>query len=157
MKRRNLLALPAVLVVAGLGIFVGSSIGSGAAERASSIDVTRSEAETVRPSELERVSPAKLGLTRAKASRKSARLSYFMTSETFTVPPGGSDLRELRCPQKKQPATGGVFAPAPGLAITNSSRTNPSGPTLSGAWYEEVTNFTSVDLGWRVHLTCVGK
>ena len=73
--------------------------------------------------------------------------------------PNTADLREIRCPVKQQPATGGVHAPAPGLAITNSSRTNPipGGPTLSGAWYEAVTNFTDVPLTWRVHLTCVGK
>jgi hypothetical protein len=153
----KLLAIAAVLAVAGIGVFAGSSIGGGSVEPANSIDATPSAAQTVAPSELKRVGPRKLGLSRAKAAKKSAKLSYFMTAETFTVPPGGSDLRQIRCPAKQQPATGGVFAPAPGLAITNSSRTNPQGPTLSGAWYEEVTNFTSATLGWRVHLTCVGK
>jgi hypothetical protein len=153
----KLLGVAAVLAVAAIGVFAGSSIGGGSAEPATSIDVTGSRARTVDPSELERVSARKLGLAGPRASKKSAKLSYFTTAETFTVPPGGSDLREIRCPAKQQPATGGVFAPAPGLAITNSSRTNPRGTTASGAWYEEVTNFTSVALDWRAHLTCVGK
>jgi hypothetical protein len=155
--RSKLLAVAGVLAVAGLGVFVGSSIGSGAVEPASSIDVTRSAPQTVKPSELRRIGPGKLGLAGAQASKKSAKLFYYVTQETFTVQPGARDLRELRCPQRQQPATGGVLAPTPGLAITNSSRTNPDGATLAGAWYEAVTNFTSVPLSWQVHLTCVGK
>jgi hypothetical protein len=155
--RAKLPVLAGILAVAGLGVFVGSSIGSGAVEPASSIDVTRSPAQAVKPGDLWRIGPERLGIARARASKKSAKLFYYVTQETFTVQPGARDLRELRCPRRQQPATGGVFAPTPGLAITNSSRTNPDGATVAGAWYEGVTNFTSVPLSWQVHLTCVGK
>jgi hypothetical protein len=160
MLRRHRSKLPAVagvLAVAGLGVFVGSSIGSGAVEPASSIDVTRTASQTVKPGDLRRIGPEKLGLAAARGSKKSAKLFYYVTQETFTVQPGARDLRELRCPKRQEPATGGVLSPTPGLAITNSSRSNPDGPTLGGAWYEAVTNFTSVPLGWQVHLTCVGR
>jgi hypothetical protein len=159
MKHRSkLLGLAAVLAVAGLGVFVSSSVGGGAVEPASSIDITRSQGDTISGDELKLVDTEKASLAAgANASAKSAKLFYYISVETFTVQPGFADFREIRCPVKQQPATGGVHAPAPGLAITNSSRTNPSGATLSGAWYQEVTNVTSVALTWRVHLTCVGK
>ena len=157
--RSKVLALAAVVAVAGLGVFVSSSTGGGAVEPASSIDITRSQGDTISGDELKLVGTEKGALSSANASkrRKSAKLFYYISVETFTVQPGFGDFREIRCPVKQQPATGGVHAPAPGLAITNSSRTNPSGATLSGAWYQEVTNFTGVPLTWRVHLTCVSK
>jgi hypothetical protein len=155
--RSKVLALASVVAVAGLGVFVSSSTGGGAVEPASSIDTTRSEGDTISGDELKLVDTAKSSLSSANASRKSAKLFYYISVETFTVQPGFGDFREIICPVKQQPATGGVHAPAPGLAITNSSRTNPSGATASGAWYQEVTNFTGVPLTWRVHLTCVGK
>lgn len=157
MKHRSkLLALAAVLAVAGLGVFVSSSIGGGAVEPASSIDLTRSQGDTLKGDDLKLVGTDKVPLAGgAGASVKLAKLFYFISVETFTVQPGFADFREARCPQKLQPVTGGVHAPAPGLAITNSSRTNPSGATLSGAWYQEVTNVTNVALTWRVHLTCL--
>jgi hypothetical protein len=154
MKHRSkLLALTAVVAVAGLGVFVSSSIGGdNSSPTADSIDLTRGAPETVKPSELKLVDSRQAG-----ASKKSAKVFYYISVETFTVNPGTADFREIRCPVKQQPATGGVHAPGPGLAITNSSRTNPSGATLSGAWYEEVTNITGVPLTWRVHLTCISK
>jgi hypothetical protein len=159
MKHRSkLVVLASVLAAAGLGVFVSSSVGGGAVEPASSIDITRSQGDTISGNDLKLVDTEKTQLSSgANASRKSARLFYYISVETFTVQPGFGDFREIRCPVKQQPATGGVFAPAPGLAITNSSRTNPSGATLSGAWYEEVTNFTGTPLTWQVFLTCVGK
>jgi hypothetical protein len=155
MKHRSkLLALTAVTAVAGLGIFVSSSVGGdNSSPAADSIQLTRGAPDTVSGNELKLVDTGR----QAGASVKSAKLFYYISVETFTVNPGTADFREIRCPVKQQPATGGVHAPAPGLAITNSSRTNPSGATLSGAWYQEVTNFTGVPLTWRVHLTCVGK
>lgn len=157
MKHRSkLLALAAVLAVTGLGVFVSSSVGGGAVEPASSIDLTRSQGDTIKGDDLKLVDTEKAPLASgANASRKSAKVFYYISVETFTVQPGFADFREIRCPVKQQPVTGGVHAPAPGLAITNSSRTNPSGPTLSGAWYQEVTNVTGVALTWRVHLTCI--
>jgi hypothetical protein len=159
MKHRSkLLGLAAVLAVAGLGVFVSSSIGGGAVEPASSIDITRSQGETIKGNDLKLVDTEKVPVASgsgAGASVKLAKLFYFISVETFTVQPGFADFREIRCPVKFQPVTGGVHAAAPGLAITNSSRTNPSGPTLGGAWYQEVTNVTSVPLSWRVHLTCL--
>jgi len=159
MKHRSMvLGLAAVLSVFGLGVFVSSSIGGGAVEPASSIDLTRSQGETIKGDDLKLVDTEKAPLASgAGASAKSAKVFYYISVETFTVQPGFADFREIRCPVKQQPATGGVHAPAPGLAITNSSRTNPSGATLSGAWYEEVTNVTGVPLTWRVHLTCISK
>jgi hypothetical protein len=154
--RSTMLAGTGVLAAAAIGVFASAGIGGGSVEPASSIDVTRGSAETVEPSELERVSPERLGV-RAKASKKSAKVNWYISAERFTVPPGTADLREILCPGKQQPATGGVLAPSPGLAITNSSQMNPDGPTQPGAWYQEVTNFTAVPLGWQVHLTCVGK
>ena len=156
----KLLALTAVVAVAGLGVFVASGVGGdNSAPTAESIDLTVAEPKTVSGDELKLVDTGRLPARGASASRKSAKLYYFLSVETFTVAPNTADLREIRCPVKLQPAAGGVFAPAPGLAVTNSSRTNPipGGPTLSGAWYEQVTNFTGVPLTWRVHLTCVGK
>ena len=93
----------------------------------------------------------------AEASRKSAKLSYFMTVNFETVVPGGDELYEIRCPAKRQPVTGGVFAASPGLAVTNSSRTSPDPdrPTLSGAWYEGVTNLTAASLQWKPLLVCI--
>jgi hypothetical protein len=158
--RSKLLALIAVAAVAGLGVFVSSGVGGdNSAPTAESIDLTVAEPKTVSADELKLVDTGRLPGRGASASRKSAKLYYFLSVETFTVAPNTADLREIRCPVKLQPAAGGVFAPAPGLAVTNSSRTNPipGGPTLSGAWYEQVTNFTGVPLTWRVHLTCVGK
>ena len=159
MKHRSkLIVLASVLAAAGLGIFVSSSVGGGAVEPASSIDITRSQGDTIKGNDLKLVDTAKAPLASgAGASGKSAKLFYYISVETFTVQPGFADFREIRCPVKQQPATGGVSSPAPGLAITNSSRNNPSGPTLSGAWYEEVTNVTSVALTWQVHLTCVSR
>lgn len=157
MKHRSkLLALAAVLAVAGLGVFVSSSVGGGAVETAPSIDLTRSEGETIKGGNLKLVDTVKAPLA-ASASAKSAKLFYYLSEHTFTVQPGYADFREIRCPVKQQPATGGVHAIAPGLAITNSSRANPTGATLSGAWYQEVTNVTTVPLTWQVHLTCVSK
>ena len=156
--RPKLLALAAVAAVAGLGVFVSSGIGGDDSARvADSIDLTVSEPKTVSSDELKLVDTT--SLRGANASRKSSKIFYYLSVETFTVAPNTADLREIRCPIKQQPAGGGVFAPSPGLAITNSSRTNPipGGPTLSGAWYEQVTNFVDVPLTWRVHLTCVGK
>jgi hypothetical protein len=155
--RSKLPVLAAILAVAGLGVFVGSSIGSGAVEPAGSIDVTRSPAQTVKPGDLRRIGPERLGIAGAQASKKSVKVFYYVTEETFTVAPNAADPREFHCPAKQQPVTGGVFAPNPGLAITNSSRTNPDGATVPRAWYETVTNFTGVPLDWKMHLTCVGK
>ena len=159
MKHRSkLVVLASVLAAAGLGIFVSSSVGGGAVEPASSIDLTRSQGDTISGNDLKLVDTEKAPLSSgANASKKSAKLFYYISVETFTVQPGFADFREIRCPVKQQPVTGGVHAPAPGLAITNSSRTNPSGATLSGAWYQEVTNITGVALTWRVHLTCISK
>jgi hypothetical protein len=160
--RSKLLALAAVVAVAGLGVFVSSSVGGGnEVPTADAIDLTVTEPRTVSSDELELVDTGRLGsrAAGANASRKSAKFFYYLSDATFSVAPNSADLREVRCPVKQQPAGGGVYAPAPGLAITNSSRTNPipGGPTLSGAWYEQVTNFTDVTLTWRVHVTCVGK
>jgi hypothetical protein len=158
--RSKLLAAAGVVLVVAVGAFAGSSIGGGSAEPAESIDVSRSVAETVYPSELQRVSPRRLGQSKAQAAKKkSTKLFYYFSEEEFTVQPGDSDLREIRCPTKQLPATGGVVSATPGLAITNSSRTSPDPnlPTRGGAWYERVTNLTMVPLSWRVHLTCVGK
>jgi hypothetical protein len=160
MKHRSkLIVLASVIAAAGLGVFVSSSLGGdNSVPAASSINVTRTQGDTISGNDLKLVDTQKTPLSsRANASAKSAKLFYYVSVETFTVQPGFGDFREIRCPVKQQPATGGVFAPAPGLAITNSSRTNPSGATLSGAWYEEVTNFTGTPLSWQVFLTCVGK
>jgi hypothetical protein len=161
MKHRSkLIVLASVIAAAGLGVFVSSSLGGdNSVPAASSINITRTQGDTISGNDLKLVdtsrrTPLSSGAT---ASRKSARLFYYVSVEVFTVQPGFGDFREIRCPVKQQPATGGVFAPAPGLAITNSSRTNPSGQTASGAWYEEVTNFTGTPLSWQVFLTCVGK
>jgi hypothetical protein len=157
MKHRSkLLALVGVTAVAGLGIFVSSSVGGdNSSPTADTVDLTRGAPDTISGDELKLVDTS--SARAAGISRKSAKLFYYISVETFTVQPGTADFREIRCPVKQQPATGGVHAPAPGLAITNSSRTNPSGATLSGAWYQEVTNFTGVPLTWRVHLTCISK
>ena len=164
MKHRSkLLALAAVMAVAGLGVFVSSSVGGGnEVPTAETIDLTVTEPRTVSPDELELVDTGRLGsrAAGASASRKSSKLFYYLSEATFSVAPQTADLREIRCPVKQQPAHGGVFAPAPGLAITNSSRTNPipDGPTLSGAWYVRAQNITGdTTLTWRVSLTCVGK
>lgn len=159
--RSKLLALTTVAAVAGLAVFVSSGVGGDdSAPTADSIDLTVAEPKTVSADELKLVDTARMPLRGASASRKSAKLFYFLSVETFTVAPNTADLREIQCPVKQQPVTGGVQAPAPGLAITNSSRTNPipGGPTLSGAWYQQVTNITeNVPLTWRVHLTCISK
>lgn len=159
--RSKLLALTTVAAVAGLAVFVSSGIGGDdSAPAADSIDLTVTEPKTVSADELKLVDTARMPLRGASASRKSAKLFYYLSIETFTVAPASADMREIRCPVKQQPVAGGVQAPAPGLAITNSSRTNPipGGPTLSGAWYQQVTNITeNVPLTWRVHLTCIGK
>ena len=152
--------LAALAAVAGLGVFVTSGIGGDGSEpTADSIDLTVSEPRTVSPGELRLVDTAPLRAG-AGASRKAAKIFYYLSEATFSVAPRTADLREVRCPVKQQPAGGGVLAPAPGLAITNSSRTNPipGGPTTSGAWYEQVQNITQdVTLTWRVHVTCVGR
>ena len=157
----KLLALGAVVAVAGLGAFAASGIGGdNSVDTADTVDLTVSEPRTVAPDELKLVDTAPLRAGNgANASRKSSKIFYYVSVDTFTVAGRTADLREIRCPVKQQPAGGGVLAPTPGLAITNSSRTNPipDGPTLSGAWYEQVTNITDVALTWRVHLTCVGK
>jgi hypothetical protein len=159
--RSKLLALTTVTAVAGLAVFVSSGIGGDSSvPTADSIDLTVSDPKTVAADELKLVDTAPMPLRGASASRKSAKLFYYLSEATLSVAPGTADLREIRCPPRQQPAGGGVFAPAPGLAITNSSRTNPipEGPTTPGAWYEQVTNLTAdVPLTWRVHLTCVGK
>jgi len=159
--RSKLLALTTVTAVAGLAVFVSSGIGGDdSAPTAESIDLTVSEPKTVSADELKLVETARMPLRGASASRKSSKLFYYLSEATLSVAPRTADLREIRCPPRQLPVGGGVFAPAPGLAITNSSRTNPipGGPTLPGAWYEQVTNLTDdVTLTWRVHLTCVGK
>jgi hypothetical protein len=160
MHRPKLLALCVVLALAGLGVFVSTGIGGDdSVPTADSIDLRVTEPKTIPPSELKLVDTAPLRAGGANASRKSSKLFYYLSVETLTVAARTADLREIRCPVKQQPAGGGVYAPAPGLAITNSSRTNPipGGPTVSGAWYEQVTNITDVPLTWRVHVTCVGK
>jgi hypothetical protein len=161
--RSKLLALTTVAAVAGLAVFVSSGIGGdGSAPTADSIDLSVTEPKTISADELKLVDTGRMPLrgAGASASRKSAKLFYFVSEATLSVAPKTADLREIRCPPKQLPVGGGVFAPAPGLAITNSSRTNPipGGPTLPGAWYEQVTNLTDdVTLTWRVHLTCIGK
>jgi hypothetical protein len=160
MKHRSkLIVLASVIAAAGLGVFVSSSLGGdNSVPAASSINITRTQGDTISGNDLKLVDTQRAPLSSgATASKKSAKLFYYISVETFTVQPGFGDFREIRCPVKQQPATGGVFAPAPGLAITNSSRTNPSGATLSGAWYEEVTNFTGAAGTWQVFLTCIGK
>ena len=107
--------------------------------------------------DLERVDAAEARGAGAMLSRKSAKLSYFVTVNFETVVPGGDELYEIRCPAKRQPVTGGVFSSSPGLAISNSSRTSPDPdrPTLSGAWYEGVTNLTATSLQWKPLLVCI--
>jgi hypothetical protein len=157
----KLLALAAALAAAGLGIFVTSSVGDDG--RAATVSAGYDSVETISGDELKRVGPARIGVRSAGASRKAAkpRLFYYITVNFETVGPrgGGADaqLFEIRCPKKQQPATGGIFAPQPGLAVTNSSRTNPIGPTLAGAWYEGVFNATDVAIQWKPFLTCMGK
>jgi hypothetical protein len=158
--RAMLLAVAAAVAVAGLGLFVTSSVGGdNKVPVADALDLTVREPKTVSPDELKLVDTSRVRLRGASASRKSPKFFYYLSVDTFSVAQDTADLREIRCPVKQQPVAGGVHAPAPGLAITNSSRTNPipGGPTLSGAWYEQVTNFVDVTLTWRVHLTCVGK
>ena len=157
--RTKLVVLASVLAAAGLGIFVSSSIGGdNSVPAAGSINLTRTQGDTLSGNDLKLVETDKAPLASgANGSGKSAKLFYYISQETFTVQPGFADFREIRCPVKQQPATGGAFTPAPGLAIDLSSRTNPSGATLSGAWYEEVVNVTQVALTWRVTLTCVSK
>ena len=158
-NRAKLLAVGAIAVAAALGVFVSPVVGGdNRVPAASSIDLTVAEPKTVASDELKLVDTARA--SGAGASRKAAKIFYYLSEATFSVAPQTADLREIRCPVRQQPAGGGVFAPAPGLAITNSSRTNPipGGPTLSGAWYQQVTNLTAdVDLTWRVHVTCVGR
>ena len=140
-------AVAAALAPAALGI------GAGAAAPAASFDATR-DAVVLGPADLERIGARAAG---AVTSDRSARLSYFTTVNFETAVPGGGELYEIRCPEKRQPVTGGVFAASPGLAVTNSSRTSPDPdrPTLSGAWYEGVTNLTAGSLQWKPVLVCI--
>lgn len=137
----------AALAQAGVGS------GDGAAAPASSLDATRGIV-VLHAGDLERVGARAAGAT---ASRTSVKLSYFMSVNFETVVPGGDELYEIRCPEKRQPVTGGVFATSPGLAVTNSSRASPDPdrPTLSGAWYEGVTNLTAGSLQWKPVLVCI--
>ena len=58
--------------------------------------------------DLERIGARAAG---AAASRKLVKLwSYFISVNFETVVPGGAELYEIRCPAKRQPVTGGVFA-----------------------------------------------
>jgi hypothetical protein len=159
------LALAAMLAVGGLGVLVASSVGEDGGEVGLPLNGSYGSVETISGDELKRVPPERLGLASADAARKSgeaAKIFYFITVNFETVGPLGSgtdaQLFEIRCPKKKQqPVTGGVFAPQPGLSVTNSSRSNPIGPTLAGAWYQGVFNATSIAIQWKPFLTCLGK
>jgi hypothetical protein len=98
--------------------------------------------------------------TGASARRKPARLKlkYYIGVDFQTVAPGDAQLFEIRCPnERERPLTGGTFAPAGGLVIVNSSRTNPSPglPSSERAWYEAVLNITETPLQWKPFVTCV--
>jgi hypothetical protein len=159
------LALAAVLAVGGLGVLVASSVGDDGSEAGVPVNGSYGSVETISGDELKRVPPQRLGLASAQGARKSGdatKVFYFITVNFETVGPVGSgtdaQLFEIRCPKKKQqPVTGGIFAPQPGLAVTNSSRSNPIGTTLAGAWYQGVFNTTSIAIQWKPFLTCVGK
>ena len=160
----KVLALAAALAAAGLGVFVTSSVGDDGA--GASVSASYDSVETISGDELKQVRAERLRLgsaqTSAKAKKtKKTKVFYYITVNFETVGPrgGGADaqLFEIRCPKKQQPATGGIFAPQPGLAVTNSSRTNPIGPTLGAAWYEGVFNATDVAIQWKPFLTCVGR
>ena len=102
MRRPKLLALAAVAAVAALGVFVSSSIGGGnEVPAAGSLDLTVTEPRSVSPRELELVDTARTQPPRgASASRKSARLFYYLSEATFSVAPGTADLREIRGPSE---------------------------------------------------------
>ena len=150
-RRAAALAVCCIATAALAHAAVGT--GSGAVAPATSFDATRGIA-VLHARDLERIGARAAG---AAASRKSAKLSYFISVNFETVVPGGAELYEIRCPAKRQPVTGGVFAASPGLAVTNSSRTSPDPdrPTLSGAWYEGVTNLTAGSLQWKPVLVCI--
>ena len=149
-------AIALALCAVGVGLVsAAAGIGGGAAPPATSI-ASRYEVRVVGAGDLERVPRSSAPLA-AELSRKSAKLSYFTTVNFETVVPGGDELYEIRCPAKRQPLTGGVLAATPGLALSNSSRVSPDPdrPTLSGAWYEGVTNLTASSLQWKPLLVCV--
>jgi hypothetical protein len=159
----KVLTLATALGAAGLGVFVTSSVGDdGTNEVAGSISGSYGSIETISGEELRPAGPLKLGLANARPSKRSSpkpKLFYYIAVDTLTVNPNEASLFEIRCPRKQQPATGGVFASVPGLAVTNSSRMNPvvGLPTVARAWYEGVVNFTNAPLQWRPFLTCLGK
>ena len=150
---RRVAALAACCAATAALAHAAPVIGIGAVAPATSFDASRGTV-VLHAGDLERVGARAAG---AAASRKSAKLSYFMTVNFETVVPGGDELYEIRCPAKRQPVTGGVFAAGPGLAITNSSRTSPDPdrPTVSGAWYEGVTNLTAASVQWKPVLVCI--
>ena len=163
MKHRpKLLALAAAAAVAGLGVFVSSGIGGdSSAPVADSIDLTVSEPKTVSADELKLVDTGRTALRGANASRKS--VEALLLPERRDVHGGAEHGRPARDPLPGQAAAGrpaACHAPAPGLAITNSSRTNPipGGPDpfrrLVRGGHE--LHRTCLSHG-SVHLTCVGK
>jgi len=154
--RPAVVALGVAVAAAGALSLAATGAGGGSAPAASSLDATFGAAVTLRGDELVRV-PASPSAADITASRKSAKLSYHTTVNFETVVAGGDQLYEIRCPQKRQPLTGGVFSATPGLAISNSSRISPDPdrPTLSGAWYEGVVNLTGAALQWKPLVVCV--
>jgi hypothetical protein len=124
----------------------GGAIGAGSLEPA-----PRGKVAPLAPS------PPGAG-TSGRRERTRVKLRYYIGVDFQTVAPGNAQLFEIRCPhERERPLTGGTFAPAGGLAVVNSSRTNPSPdlPTNERAWYEAVLNITSAPLQWKPFVTCV--
>jgi hypothetical protein len=155
--RPAVVALGVAVAAAGALSLAATGAGGGSAPAASSLDATFGAVVTLRGDQLVRVPAPGASDSGLSASRKSAKLSYHTTVNFETVVAGGDQLYEIRCPQKRQPLTGGVFSATPGLAIANSSRISPDPdrPTLSGAWYEGVVNLTGGALQWKPLLVCV--
>jgi hypothetical protein len=92
--------------------------------------------------------------------RARLKLAHYIGVDFQTIPPGGAQLFEIRCPNAaERPLAGGSFAPSHGLVAVNSSRMSPSTevPTAPRAWYQAVVNIMSVPLQWKPIVTCARR
>jgi len=158
----------AVLAAAGAGLatFTAAGVGAGAVPPADLI-AARYSTVLIPGSELERAPSHDVAGVRAGPEAGPAKgkpdsggrleLSYYIGVDFQTVPPGGAQLFEIRCPTRgEQPLTGGPFAPVTGLVAVNSSQTNPQlgFPSRPRAWYQAVVNITSAPLTWKPFVSC---
>jgi hypothetical protein len=161
-RHSKALALVAVSGAVALGVGAAAGIGAGATPPAETVALDYGRAKRISSEELERTGPDRVpNVHRAAGSgTKPLKLKYYIGTEFQAVAPDAAQLFEVRCPLPGQePITGGVFAPAAGLVISNSSRSSPDPtfPTHSRAWYEGVANLTGAEAQWKPFVTCVQR